>query len=890
MAASSLLLRSIVLASSHRALYPAGSLLHPTSFLQLRIETLSFRRSHLSYRSFSAQVLEVSEPVSETRRSKTKISPAASWEEAGAAFFSKKGKNAAEGNSVEQTVERKGFSAPERVQNRSSQRYVEEEPLINRNLQRKNDRVTNSFSDSKLGNSRSAPRDFGRGRGGLTGRNGSFARRESTVMDSGSDAHQGRGFREELSDAGDNDRGRRWNARSDADGGNRSNARSGADGRNRSNARSDADGGNRWNTRSGADGRNRWNARSDADGGNRWNARGGADGRNQWNARTDTGSRGVRDGYANNQAASRSEGAFRKEFGDSVDSSKSFFRNRNQGGTFGKKQFPDVDGGKRLFKGRFEGDGFVKKQMHGNEGRDDGNGRNKSFGNMKGGQLVSNRSSGAQVQKQSEDDPEAEASSEDDEDDNEDFPQAGDVIRYEEMVGASRERNRRQSPLDTNDNEDELQDKNEAQLALNEDEEEEEDIDVDDDVLKGGDFRSTRRELPVMSSSLPRIVGEVVYGVGPIYAALQVSRREFFCLYVQKNMPISGGKRKDKKAVEWIIRTAVDRGLEVKEVSKHDLNMLADNRPHQGLILDASPLELIVSTHLEAPFGENGKDPVWVALDEVTDPQNFGAILRSAYFLGAKGVVVCAKNSAPLSAVVSKASAGALEVMELRSCKNMIKFLNRSSENGWRAVGGSAAGTGITSVRELPRGFPTILVVGGEGKGLRTNIKRSCSELVCIPGLASESQGKRGSLPNKDVDMGAEDNARPVLRGAGEDFIAVDSLNVSVAAGILLHELLNNQAATECSTKKHSEIDVEEVLNHEQVQISENDAEAVLGDEQEQHSESDVDAVWGDEQEQHLASDVDAMVGDELEQHSASDAEAVPCDEQEQHSESNVAL
>lgn len=73
-----------------------------------------------------------------------------------------------------------------------------------------------------------------------------------------------------------------------------------------------------------------------------------------------------------------------------------------------------------------------------------------------------------------------------------------------------------------------------------------------------------------------------------------------------------------------------------------------------------------------------------MALDEVWDPQNFGALLRTSHFLGVDGVVVCAKNSAPLSPAVSKASAGAMEVMKVFSVDNMMRFTDKCVENGWQ--------------------------------------------------------------------------------------------------------------------------------------------------------------------------------------------------------------
>ncbi|XVE54185.1 hypothetical protein DITRI_Ditri03aG0060300 [Diplodiscus trichospermus] len=284
-------------------------------------------------------------------------------------------------------------------------------------------------------------------------------------------------------------------------------------------------------------------------------------------------------------------------------------------------------------------------------------------------------------------------------------------------------------------------------------------------------------------STLPKMVGEGVYGVGPVLAALSAGRREFYALYVQEGLDLSSNnrKKKDKKGFEKVFRMAERLGLNVKEVSKHDLNMVVDNRPHQGLVLDASPLEMVKIKELDPLSNEGEKDSLWVALDEVTDPQNLGAIIRSAYFFGASGVVLCAKNSAPLSGVVSKASAGSLELMELRYCKNMMQFLVSSAENGWRVLGGSVSSKAVSLSEVLP-GMPTILVLGSEGTGLRPLVERSCTQLVKIPG-------------NIPVDVAAMESTEVDSVCSGEEFrsfLAVESLNVSVAAGVLLHHLIGS--------------------------------------------------------------------------------------------------
>ncbi|KAF8407103.1 hypothetical protein HHK36_006228 [Tetracentron sinense] len=298
--------------------------------------------------------------------------------------------------------------------------------------------------------------------------------------------------------------------------------------------------------------------------------------------------------------------------------------------------------------------------------------------------------------------------------------------------------------------------------------------------------RKTMKE--AIASTVPKMVGEGIYGVGPVLASLSAGRREFYTLYVQEGLDLSSNnrKKKDKKGFEKVLRIAEKIGLTKKEVSRHDLNMIVDNRPHQGLVLDASPLEMVSIRELDPVLVEGEKGPLWVALDEVTDPQNLGAIIRSTYFFGAAGVVVCAKNSAPLSGVVSKASAGSLELMELRYCKNMMQFLASSAENGWRVLGGSVSSRALPLNEILP-GAPTILVLGSEGTGLRPLVERSCTHLIRIP----------GNIP-VDISSGGVEDVEPVEvdRGcSGEEFrsfLAVESLNVSVAAGVLLHHLVGN--------------------------------------------------------------------------------------------------
>ena len=289
------------------------------------------------------------------------------------------------------------------------------------------------------------------------------------------------------------------------------------------------------------------------------------------------------------------------------------------------------------------------------------------------------------------------------------------------------------------------------------------------------DEKKRSRVAPTLAESL---VGEALYGLNPARAALLAGRRAVHAIFVQEASAAASDPT--------LVQAAADLGVPLTPVSKHDLNMLVGSgRPHNGVALDVDPIAPTPITSLpttwweEAESSDDANDdsaatnhtappPVWLALDEVVDPQNLGAVLRSAHFLGVDGVVLCAKNSAPLSPVVSKASSGAAEARETYASRGaMSQFLDRASRDGWAVVGAAADSRDAKDVGEVEVTGPTVLVVGNEGRGLRTNVRRACGSMVKIDGASH-------------------------LRDDGDDpaGASVDSLNVSVATGILLHGML----------------------------------------------------------------------------------------------------
>jgi len=150
--------------------------------------------------------------------------------------------------------------------------------------------------------------------------------------------------------------------------------------------------------------------------------------------------------------------------------------------------------------------------------------------------------------------------------------------------------------------------------------------------------------------------------------------------------------------------------------------------------------------------------PLLLILDSITDPQNFGALVRSAEVLGAHGVIVPDKHAAPVTGAVVKASAGASERMRVARVHNLLGTIDWLREQGIAVWGGAAEQATLLSAADL-RG-PVAIVIGGEGRGLRTAVARRCSGLVQIP--------QRGQIA---------------------------SLNASVAGAILMYEAVRQRAA-----------------------------------------------------------------------------------------------
>jgi 23S rRNA (guanosine2251-2'-O)-methyltransferase len=168
----------------------------------------------------------------------------------------------------------------------------------------------------------------------------------------------------------------------------------------------------------------------------------------------------------------------------------------------------------------------------------------------------------------------------------------------------------------------------------------------------------------------------------------------------------------------------------LKTLETADNQQIAHNLPqgavHQGVALRAGALE---SPDLADFPCERGA--VLLMLDQVTDPQNVGAILRSAAAFGAKGVVLQERHAPRLTGALAKAAAGAVDKIPMARVINLSRALETLAELGWRAVG--LAGGGERDLGDVLDGAPVVLVLGSEGEGLRRLVCEHCDELARIP-------------------------------------------------------------------------------------------------------------------------------------------------------------
>jgi 23S rRNA (guanosine2251-2'-O)-methyltransferase len=211
------------------------------------------------------------------------------------------------------------------------------------------------------------------------------------------------------------------------------------------------------------------------------------------------------------------------------------------------------------------------------------------------------------------------------------------------------------------------------------------------------------------------------------------------------------GTESDERLTESVQRAA-DKGIAILEVQKHDLDRISSNGLHQGIALQVPPYNYAHPDDLLRAATADSTPALLVALDNISDPRNLGAIVRSVAAFGGHGVLIPQRRSASVTAVAWRTSAGAAARLRVGRATNLTRTLKSWADEGLLVVGLDAGGD--TELDELDAHGPMVVVVGSEGKGLSRLVRENCDAIVSIP-----------------------------MAGPTE------SLNASVAAGVVLAEI-----------------------------------------------------------------------------------------------------
>jgi 23S rRNA (guanosine2251-2'-O)-methyltransferase len=239
-----------------------------------------------------------------------------------------------------------------------------------------------------------------------------------------------------------------------------------------------------------------------------------------------------------------------------------------------------------------------------------------------------------------------------------------------------------------------------------------------------------------------------IFGINPVTEALKAGRPVQRLLIAEQ--------RKADREVQAILRLARERGIEVRMMTRDALNREAPNAPHQGVIAFAAAADYATLDDILLIPAQRGETPLFVILDGIEDPRNLGAVLRTAEAAGVHGVIIPERRAAGLTETVAKTAAGALEYVPVVKVVNIVNTIEELKKAGMWIAGAEAGGDMVYWDADFAR--PTALVLGGEDKGVRRLVRDHCDYVVSLPLLGR-----------------------------------INSLNVSVAAGILLYETMRQR-------------------------------------------------------------------------------------------------
>lgn len=216
---------------------------------------------------------------------------------------------------------------------------------------------------------------------------------------------------------------------------------------------------------------------------------------------------------------------------------------------------------------------------------------------------------------------------------------------------------------------------------------------------------------------------------------------------------IQAGLKSD--AIAEIIKLAKEKRLVISNVPKTKLDQMTDHQNHQGVALAVAAYQYATIDDLFANAERHGEDPFFLILDELEDPHNLGSIIRTADAAGVHGIIIPRRRAVGLTSVVAKTSTGALEHVPVARVTNLVQTAKELQDRGVWLFGTDMTGK---DYRQWDAHGAVALVIGNEGKGISSLLKKTCDEMLTIPMIGH-----------------------------------VQSLNASVAAGLLIYQGFNSR-------------------------------------------------------------------------------------------------
>jgi len=217
------------------------------------------------------------------------------------------------------------------------------------------------------------------------------------------------------------------------------------------------------------------------------------------------------------------------------------------------------------------------------------------------------------------------------------------------------------------------------------------------------------------------IKGEVIYGVHPVTETLRSRKRNVLQMFIVKG--------RSNAHLDNIIVMAKRMNVPLLRVDVSELDRIAGRGNHQGIVITAEPLRMMgLSDAIDGLQGR--KNAVWLAVDEITDPQNLGSMLRSAACFGVDTVLLPEHRTVGITPAVHKAACGAIERLTIVRLVNLNNTVRELKDHGFWVYGADMKGTPINKMKY---NTPALLIIGSEGTGLREKTREHCDELVSIP-------------------------------------------------------------------------------------------------------------------------------------------------------------